>query len=54
MTICIYLKRIGARAECLSLHNIEHATRNLQRRTPLSRINHIRVELGIFEKELKE
>jgi hypothetical protein len=30
----------------------EHATRSLQRVTLLSRINHIRVELRIFEKEL--
>ena len=47
------LKKPGARTENPSLQLIEHATRNLQRGTSLSRINHIRVELGIFEKELK-
>ena len=49
MTIYMSLKKPGARAENLSLQLIEHASRNLQRGTSLSRINHIRVELDIFE-----
>jgi hypothetical protein len=48
------LKNTGARAENPTLQLIERATSNLQSGTSLSRINHIRVELGIFTKELKE
>jgi hypothetical protein len=54
MAIYTSLKKPEARAENPSLQYIEHVTRNLQRVTPLSRINHIRVELDIFEKELTE
>jgi len=54
MAIYMSLKKPGARADDPSLQLIEHATRNLQSGTSLSRISHIRVELGIFEKELKE
>ena len=53
MAIYMPLKRSEARAAYPSFQRVENATRNLQRGTSLSRINHIRVELGIFEKETR-
>ena len=49
MTIYMSKRKQEARAENQPLQSIKFATRNLQRVAPLSRINHIRVELGIFE-----
>jgi hypothetical protein len=49
MTIHMSKRKPEAGAENRPLQSVESATMNLQRVTPLSRINHIRVELGIFE-----
>jgi hypothetical protein len=53
MTIYMSKRKQEVRAENQPLQSIEFATRNLQRVAPLSRINHIRVELGIFEQGIK-